>query len=96
MSSTRKTLDAMSANLDESMGLRLIDLQPKLTPVATNMHGLALDPKSRFLTSGFWLAELDAIAAELKLRPRLNVLHRGMLRIFDAIASWFARSPLQS
>jgi ParB family chromosome partitioning protein len=36
MSSTRKTLDEMSANLDESMGVRLIDLRPKLTPISAN------------------------------------------------------------
>jgi len=58
------------------------------------LRGLALDPGERFLNDGGpWLAELDTIAAEMKLRPTLNVFHRCMLKVFGAIDNLFSRSP---
>jgi ParB family chromosome partitioning protein len=88
MSSTRKTLDAMSANLDESMGLRLIDLQPKLTPVPS-----AKDAGRRPLRQ-FGRVEIARVIPDPK-QPRVDFTEDALDRLAQSIREKGQLSPIR-
>jgi len=88
MSSTRKTLDAMSANLDESMGLRLIDLRPKLTPISANK-----DAGRRPLRQ-FGKVEVARVIPDPK-QPRVEFADDALDRLAQSIREKGQLSPIR-
>src|SRR5262245_61900264 len=88
MSSTRKTLEAMSANLEESMGLRLLDLQPRLTPVPTNK-----DAGRRPLRQ-FGKVEVARVIPDPK-QPRVEFSEDALERLAQSIREKGQLSPIR-
>jgi ParB family chromosome partitioning protein len=88
MSSTRKTLDAMSANLEESMGLRLVDLQPRLTPVPSSK-----DAGRRPLRQ-FGKVEVARVIPDPK-QPRVEFSEDALDRLAQSIREKGQLSPIR-
>ena len=45
--------------------------------------GLSLDPAKRYQTGSAWLEALEDLHCEMRRKPRLNVLDRTLMRIFE-------------
>src|SRR5262245_8959881 len=88
MSSTRKTLEAISANVDESMGLRLVDLNPKLTPVPSTK-----DAGRRPLRQ-FGKVEVNRIIPDPK-QPRVEFSDEALDRLAQSIREKGQLSPIR-
>lgn len=78
MSTTRQRLKEISANLDESMGVRQIDLRPKLSPVAS-----AKDVGRRPLRS-FGRIEVDLVVPDPS-QPRSDFSNDAIERLATSI-----------
>jgi len=88
MASTRRTLQQIGGNLEESMGVRRIDARPQLSPVAS--------PKDvgRKPLRGFGKLQVDLLAPDPK-QPRKDISDESIQRLAHSLRSKGQMFPIR-